>query len=154
MNKKSWPTLIAVIGATAVCATAITNAAERELVTVRLTTAPQNAGKIAQATLVPQGGATAIELFISGVPSSVAQPPNLYTYIYSGTCGSLGAKPVVEMNQYVALGDYASYRGTQMAKLAPIALSQLRSGDYALVVRTSPADGYVDIFCGNLKQAA
>ena len=154
MNKKSWPTLAAVIGLAAMYAPTISSAADREFVTVRLTATQQNAGKLAQATLVPQGGATEIVLFVSGVPFNVAQPPHLYTYIYRGTCGILGARPVVEMNQRVVLGDYVPHLWMQMTKLAPIALGELRAGDYALVVRTSPADGYADIFCGNLKQAA
>jgi hypothetical protein len=151
MDKKLWPTLVTSVGLTSVCAATLASAAASEPVTIHLTTARQDAGKFAQATLVPQGDATEIVLFVSGVPSNAALPPRLYTYVYPGTCGSLGAKPVVAMNQLTVLGDNVPY---QMTKLAPIALHELRTGDYALVVRTSPTDGYVGVFCGNLKQAA
>lgn len=152
MNKKAQPTLAAVFALSVMVGSTIANSPASELATIRLTTAPQNAGKIAQATLVSVGDATQIALFVSGVPSNVAQPPNLYTYIYPGACGRLGPKPAFAMNQRVLI-DYPTYHSIQLRKMVPIKLGELRAGDYALVVRTSPADGAVDIFCGSLKQA-
>jgi hypothetical protein len=40
--------------------------------------------------------------------------------------------------------------GWTLSKKAPVALSELRSGGYAIVVRTGPADGNLDIFCGDI----
>ncbi|WP_233809876.1 hypothetical protein [Paraburkholderia sp. HP33-1] len=153
MKGISLPTLAIVCALTSGWSTAIASPPS-ERISIPLTATSQNAGKIAQATLVPVGDATEIVLFVGGVPSNVAQPPHLYTYIYPGMCGDLGPKPVIAMNDQVVLGDRLPQLSRWMSKRVPIALNELRSGDYALVVRTSPADGFVNIFCGNLKKTA
>ena len=154
MSKKTQMSIVAVAAMAAWCGPTMASDSTSGLVNIPLSAARQNAGKIAQATLVPLDGATEIALVVSGVPSNVSQPPHLYTYIYRGACGSLEQQPAIEMNQHVVLGARVPQQASLMWKTAPIAMSELRSGDYALVVRTSAADGAVDIFCGNLKQAA
>ena len=41
-----------------------------------------------------------------------------------------------------------------IAKVVPVPMATLRSDAYAIVLRTSPADGNWDIFCGDVKSAA
>jgi hypothetical protein len=150
----NWPTLVVAACLTGWYGTTVANPPDAGQVSVRLAASPQNAGRIAQVTLVPQGtSSTELVFFISGVPSAVTQPAHLYTYIYPGSCGNLGAKPAYAMNQQIVLGDHLPQRTWQMSKLVPVTLNELRSGDYAAVVRTSPADGYADIFCGNIGHA-
>jgi hypothetical protein len=38
-----------------------------------------------------------------------------------------------------------------MFKTVPLPLATLRSGNYAIVVRASPADGGDDLFCGDIR---
>lgn len=150
MNVKTWPTLVIVLGIAAICGLAI--AGQRpEVVNVPLKPTAQNAGKMAIATLVPTGPTTTqIVLFVSGLPSQTAWPAQLYSYIYPGPCGNLAARPAFDLNQRVRLGEMQPMR---MWKSVPTSMSELRSGNYALVLRASPADGFFDVFCGNLGHA-
>jgi hypothetical protein len=118
---------------------------------IRMTATERNAGEIAQATLVPLGGETGMTLFVSGVPSGVTRPVHLYTYIYPGTCASRGPSPAYELNRTVET--YQNSRGDvwRLSRTAPVALATLRSSSHAIVLRTSPADGNVDIFCGDIR---
>jgi len=101
-----------------------------------------------------QGDKTLIVLNISGVPPWVVRPVQLYTFIYTGSCAKHGATPAYALNAIVQ-ANFSGNGGPSgpftLEKTAPIAMDALRSGDYAIVVRTSPADGNVDIFCGNIK---
>src|ERR1700739_991141 len=116
MSKQAWSTLAAVIALSAGCTTATVSAPPKDIAQVRLAAAPQNAGKVALATLVTQANATEIVLLISGVPPYVAQPAHLYTYIYPGACGSLGPKPAFELNRQVVLGEYVPTSPMRMTK--------------------------------------
>ena len=108
---------------------------------VRLTPGPQNAGHIGEASFAAQGGATNIVLTLSGVPSQVTRPVNLYTYIYEGTCGNLNPKPAYSLNEVVlARAESPSGAGFTLNKLAPVPLEKLRSGRYAVAVRAQAPD--------------
>lgn len=124
--------------------------ARKELLEVRLNATPMNAGRIAQATLVPRGDETSISFVISGVPSFTTRPVRLYTFIYPGSCAHPGISPAYELNDRVTTERH--FRGDvwRMSRAAPVPLSTLRAGDYSLVLRTTPADGNVDIFCGDI----
>ncbi|ADG18139.1 hypothetical protein BC1002_4142 [Paraburkholderia atlantica] len=152
MKTNSWPTLIAVAIVTAVQSMAASS--RPEMVTVRLTATPANAGKIGQAVLVEQGSGTAMSLLVGGVPKFTALPAHIYTFIYPGSCGNLGAKPAYALNQRVVLGDSVPTRVMRMWKFIPASMSDLTSSDYAVVLRTSAADGNVDVFCGNLNHTS
>ena len=151
MNLNAWPTLATVLGIAAISGMAI--AGQRpEVVEVPLKATPQNAGKIAVATLIPTGPVTTqVMLFVSGLPSDTARPANLYSYIYPGSCENLGPKPAFALNQRVLLGEMEQMK---IWKSVPASMSDLRSGNYAIVLRSSPADGFSNVFCGNLGQAA
>ncbi len=152
MKQKLWPTLMAI--AVIAAGHSVVASGYAEVVQVRLNALPSNAGKIAKATLVQQGSGTAMGLVVSGVPDSTALPPHIYTFIYSGTCADHDAKPAYALNQRVILGDRVLGRSMLMSKYIPASMSELTSSDYALVLRTSAADGNREIFCGNLKRTS
>ena len=152
MSTKTWLLLAGVALAGQGCAPWSGNPQERQILTVPLAATIHNAGKIAQATLVAQGDSTGITIIIGGVPSGTSRPVHLYTFIYPGRCDRLGPEPAYEMNQIV-LADRISraQSGWRLSKRVEVPLEQLRSGDYSLVVRNSPADGNWDLFCGEIE---
>ncbi|EOG3620410.1 hypothetical protein ACK9U2_002278 [Pseudomonas putida] len=124
-----------------------------QTVTIPLLATPQNLGQIANTTLVSQGNGTGFTFVISGVPSGTLRPLNLYTSIHKGTCKQPG--PVTyAMNDRINTNRITSTRGWTYSRNAPIAMSELFTGDFSVVVTTTPADGNVDIFCGDIKKAA
>jgi hypothetical protein len=147
MNSVSWLALMVTVGWVSGCATR-----PDQIVDVPLTATQYNAGHIAQASLTSAGNETDISLIVSGVPSGTVRPVHLYTYIYPGSCQQLGPQPDYSLNQ-VVIADFLTTRPPpwQMWKRAPVPLSQLRAGAYALVVRAAPMDGNVDLFCGNIR---
>ncbi|WP_375739894.1 hypothetical protein [Pseudomonas boanensis] len=145
MSNLTWLALTLAVGVATGCATT-----DRQVVSIPLEATPQNAGHIAQATLAAVGERTSISVFIGGVPLGTTRPLRLYTYIYPGSCGRLAAKPAFDMNNTVVTQRWSGTTGWWLSKSAPASLDQLRSGGYAIVVRTTPADGNRDIFCGNI----
>jgi hypothetical protein len=125
-------------------------AGENEVLTIRLQAGHQNAGSIAQASLVGRGHGTDITYQISGVPAGVTRPLQLYTFIYSGTCAQLSDEPAYSMNSTTRATPTDS--GWMLSRKVPVALSDLSSEPHALLVRTSPADGSIDIFCGDIRK--
>nr|WP_180203619.1 hypothetical protein [Pseudomonas sp. SbOxS1]NYU03353.1 hypothetical protein [Pseudomonas sp. SbOxS1] len=152
MNIVSSMALVVAVGWISGCATT----SDSQITSVPLTATLYNPGHMAQATLAPMGNQTDIRLFIGGVPLGSGSPARLYTYVYTGSCSSLGPKPAYDLNQSVSSQFYSpessalDSRGIHLRKSVPVAYETLRSGGYALVVRGSPADGGHDIFCGNL----
>ena len=125
-----------------------------DTVTFILKAEPRNAGQVGMALMGAQGDNTLIILNISGVPPWVVRPVQLYTFIYGGSCANHGATPAYALNEIVQTGLYSNSRVSgpfTLEKTAPIAMEKLRAGDYAIILRTSPADGSVDIFCGEMK---
>jgi hypothetical protein len=125
-------------------------AGDKELLTIRLKAGAQNAGAIAQVSLIGRGDVTDITYLISGVPAGVSRPLQLYTFIYSGTCAELSVEPAYSMNNTTQTTPTTS--GWTLSREVPVALSDLRSEPHALMVRTSPADGNIDIFCGGISK--
>jgi hypothetical protein len=145
MNRASWLALVVAVGTISACAS------RNDVVDVPLDATPQNAEHIARATLSPVGNQTSIWLSVGGVPHDQAVSSRLDTAIYSGSCQQLSAQPVYETRQANSV-DYPSLAPrTQHWAQAPVALSELTKGDYALLVRTSPADGSRPLFCGNIS---
>ncbi|MCY1391480.1 hypothetical protein D3C76_161520 [compost metagenome] len=145
MNRTSWLALVVAIGAISGCAN------RTEIVDVPLDATPQNAEHVARATLSPVGNQTSIWLTVGGVPQDLAVSSRLDTAIYAGSCQQLGAQPAYKTHQANSV-DYRSLAPrTQQWAQAPVALSELAKGDYALLVRTSPADGSRPLFCGNIS---
>lgn len=145
MNRASCLALVVAVGTISACAS------RNEIVDVPLNATPQNATHIARATLSPVGDQTGILLTVGGVPHDLAVPSRLESAIYTGSCQHLGAQPTYETRQTNSV-DYPSLAPrTQHWAQAPVALSELTKGDYALLVRTSPADGSRTLFCGNIS---
>lgn len=138
---------VALAGLLAGC---VSTGGDKEVLTIRLEAGHQNAGAIAEASLVGRGDVTGITYLISGVPAGVTRPVQLYTFIYSGTCARLSAEPAYSMNNTTQATPTSS--GWTLSKEVPVALSDLLSESRALVVRTSPADGNIDIFCGDVRK--
>ena len=136
--------LVLAVGWMSGCVTA----PDHQVVSVPLNATRHNAGHIADATLVSMGNETEIRIAVSGVPDFTVMPARLYTYLYAGACGDLGGKPAYSMNQTVRSDLHGS--GMELVKVAPVSLNSLRSGNYALVVRSSAADGNHDLFCANV----
>jgi len=148
MNSTPWLAALLTAGMLSACMTPPTN---QPVVNIRLNATKQNTGQIAQASLAAQGEVTAMSFFIGGVPQWVTRPVRLYTFVYPGRCGRLGPAPAYAMNQTLVTQPVARRRGWRLAKSVPVALDELRAGGYALVVRTTPANGGVDIFCGDIS---
>jgi len=125
-------------------------AAQKQIVAVPLNAIDHNAGHIAQAVLSPLSSSeTHVSLFVGGVPNGTAMPAHVYTYIYSGSCARHEPKPAYSLNR-LTTDDFDDQVGMQLTKRVPMAYDTLRSGGYALVLRSSPADGSSEIFCGEL----
>ncbi len=124
-------------------------AGNKDILTMRLQAGPQNAGTIAQASLVARGDVTGINYVIGGVPAGTSRPLQLYTFIYPGSCAQLGSEPAYSMNNTVQTTLTAT--GWMMSREVAVSLDSLRTGNFALLVRTSPADLSIDIFCGDIR---
>jgi hypothetical protein len=115
-----------------------------------------NAGRIGRATLLPQDNGTRLVLRFSGVPPYVTVPVHVYTYIYAAACGSLPSTPTWSLNDRVlvdGVSGAASLGAPTMLTIShtiPASLRDLRSGRYAIALRTAPADGNQMIFCGDI----
>jgi hypothetical protein len=128
----------------------------RDIVTVPLQAARIVAGEVGEAQLIPQGESTVVRIVVSGVPLMLSsRPVHLYTFIHEGTCGNLAEKPAHALLDRVLAQPTSGGRSTggplTIANVAPLPLATLRGGKFAVVVRTSPADGNREIFCGEIR---
>lgn len=150
MKTKAWLAVIFAAAASQGFAMP-TESDQTQIVGVRLNAAPINGGAIAHATLAAVDRSTGINLFVSGVPDWVSLPVHVYSYIYPGTCGQLASEPAYAMNQTVITEQIGGEHGAwNTSKSVPVALAQLRASEHSIVLRTSPADGNRDIFCGEI----
>jgi hypothetical protein len=117
---------------------------------IKLKASLRNQGEIAWASFAPNGDSTAMVLNVSGVPSYFVRPVRLYTYIYRGSCVQLPASPAYELNEVVVPFRRPGPPFT-LNKSVPLPSNQLRSGGYSVVVRSSPPDGNIDLFCGDIR---
>ncbi|KJK08347.1 MULTISPECIES: hypothetical protein [Pseudomonas] len=145
MNRTSWLALVVAVGAISGCAS------RTEIVDVPLNATPQNAGHIARASLSPVGNHTSIYLNVGGVPNHMAVPSRLDTAIYAGSCQHLSATPAYQTDKADNVNYLSMAPRTRYWAQAPVALSDLTQGDYALLVSTSPADGSRPLFCGKIS---
>ena len=127
--------------------------ADTVYVTLQATT--RNAGQIGRAFLLPEGGGSRIQVEVSGVPPMLStRPVHLYTYLYAGRCDQRSAKPAFALLDRVLAQTPSGTGGLRgpftVSNTAPLPFARLTAGPYAIVVRTSPADGSIDIFCGNV----
>ena len=153
-----YATSIAIGIAAVVVACAERNAASAErMLTVPLSATSVNAGEIGRGFLIARGEETVVVVEVSGVPPMLAsRPVHLYTFIHSGRCGSLVEPPAFALTARV-LADSPRGGGAlpmtgpfRVSNVAPVPLDALRGGGHAILIRTSPADGGREIFCGNV----
>jgi len=126
-----------------------------DAVYVSLQATERNAGQIGRAFLLPEGTGTRVQIEVSGVPPMLAtRPVHLYTYLYKGRCDQRPAEPAFALLERVLAqspAGVASARGPYMvSNTVRLPFERVTAGPYAIVVRTPPADGSVDIFCGNV----
>lgn len=119
---------------------------------LRLAPTAKNPGQSATTTLTSLNNDTYFDFYISGLPSGTLLPPRVLTFIHRGDCQRPG--PVAfAMNDKVNTEPNAGTGGWGFYRSAPIKLSDLLAGKYSVVVRTSPEDGNIEIFCGDIAQA-
>jgi hypothetical protein len=111
-----------------------------------------NVGQTGNATLTAEGNQTNFDFYITGVPTGTILPPRIFTFINKGSCQQPGSVAYA-MNDKVNTRNEAGANGWSFYRNAPIATSELLAGKYSVVVRTSPEDGNVDIFCGDVARA-
>ncbi len=147
--------LTSVIAAALTCGCAATADNRRsDTVSFVLQADPRNAGETGRGFMTAQGDRTLVNLTISGVPPWLARPIQLFTFVYAGSCAKRDAAPAYALNDTVqvnaqnAIGLSGPFT---LSKTLPVPMATLRSGEYAIVLRTSPADGNQDIFCGEMK---
>ncbi|AXM94478.1 hypothetical protein ACU5P1_10450 [Pseudomonas plecoglossicida] len=148
MNFKHELPIVLVMASTLGCATSANHA-----VTVDLEATRQNAGQIANVTLSSQGTQTGLTFFIGGVPNGTTLPLRLYTFINKGSCQQPGPMAYA-LNDRVDTERMARVRTWRYSRTANITMSALYAHTHSIVVRTTPADGSIDIFCGNINQTA
>jgi hypothetical protein len=104
--------------------------------------------------MTAQGDKTLINLTITRVPPWVVRPTQLFTFVYAGSCAKRDATPAYALNDTVrvnAQSDIGLSGPFTLAKTLPVPMATLRSGEYAIVLRASPADGNWDMFCGDMQ---
>ena len=127
---------------------------QSDAVSFVLQAGPRNAGETGRGFMSAQGDRTFINLTISGVPPWVARPIQLFAFVYAGSCAKHDATPAYALNDTVQVNAQSGIGLSgpfTLAKTLPVSMATLRSGEYAIVLRTSPADGNWDIFCGDMK---
>ncbi len=95
-----------------------------------------------------------INLTISGVPPWVVRPIQVHTFVYAGSCARHDGAPAYALNDTVQVNAQSSIGLSgpfTLSRTLPVPMAALRSGEYAIVLRASAADGNWDIFCGDMK---
>lgn len=117
---------------------------------IELKASSRNQGKMAWAFFAANGDSTSMVLKVSGVPSYLVRPVRLYTYLYRGSCAQLPESAAYELNEVVVpLRQWAP--PFTLNKSVPLPANELRSGGYSVIVRSSPPDGSIDLFCGEIS---
>ena len=127
-----------------------------DTVSFMLQAGSRNAGETGRGFMTAQGDRTLINLTITGVPPWVVRPIQLFTFVYAGSCAKRDATPAYALNDTVQVNAQNSVGVSgpfTIAKVVPVPMATLRSDAYAIVLRTSPADGNWDILCGDMKSA-
>lgn len=124
-------------------------------VTFPLTATQRNAGQNGSAIIGPLGDRTAMRITVTGVPPWVVRPVQFYTFVYAGTCAQHAEPPAHALNDVVSAGLFSNNAITGpffLSKTVPATMASLQSRPHALVIRTSAADGNVDLFCGDVPR--
>jgi hypothetical protein len=144
----------AAAGLMGVAGTAV--AAERDRLTgatdstVQIRLAPVRGMGPGLADLTEQGNRTRVVVGMSSVPSDPANP-SLIAEIHEGTCRDPSSAALYAVEN--TLGGYppAPY---YVGGILPVSLAALRSGAYAISVRTGPEAGSVELACGDIAKSS
>jgi len=124
------------------------------VVNIPLAASRINAGKVGWAHLIRRGDQTAVSVTAAGVPPYVSRPVHLYTYIYEGACGALSSRPAHSLNEIVLARSKGSAGQVgppyTVQNTARVRLDVLEATPHAILVRSAPADGNLDLFCGDI----
>jgi hypothetical protein len=153
MGRSAVATLLIASGALSGC-TVSPDARRDDSLNIVLTTARINAGETGRAILVPLGERTQVTIIVSGVPVELAsRPVHLYTFIYKGTCGNPSEQPSYALTERVLAQSATSTGGGAftITNVAPVSVDALLREPYSIRVKTSPADGDREIFCGDIR---
>ena len=146
----AWLVTCGVLSACAVSA----DARRDDSVNIPLSAARINAGETGRAILVPLGERTQVTIIVSGVPVELAsRPVHLYTFVYTGTCGNPAEQPSYALTERVLAQSTTSTVGGAftITNVAPVSVDALRREPHAIRIKTSPADGNREIFCGDIR---
>ena len=125
------------------------NPAGKRVVQVNLKAGKSNAGAFGRAIFIAAGEKSEIEIYLTGLPMGVQRPVHIYTYLYRGPCSKVGGNPEFELNETVRMS-ISGHDAWKTTRMIPMDLSSLVSGGYSIVIRSSPADGNRDLFCGDI----
>jgi hypothetical protein len=125
-------------------------AGDRKALEVKLITRDYSAGGLGKAVFVEAGEIDEAIIYITGFSHWISRPVRIFTYIYPGTCKSPGAKPAYEMNE-TTLMDKLHDNEWKVAKKLPVKLRALLETNHAIVIRSSPGDGNLNLFCGDIR---
>lgn len=117
---------------------------------VKLITKDYSAGGLGKAIFVEAGETDEAIIYITGFSQWISRPVRIFTYIYPGTCKSLGKKPAYELNENTLM-NAAGRNEWKVTKKLPVKLSALLEGNHAIVIRSSPGDGNLNLFCGDIR---
>ena len=124
------------------------------VISVPLIATSRNAGETGRAFLVPRGTETGVVVEVSGVsPQITSRPVHLYTFLYDGRCDGLPPKPAHALTDRVlaqsgrTAGAAPASGPFTVSNTVAMSLETLRRARYAIVIRTSPAEGNVELFC-------
>jgi hypothetical protein len=125
------------------------------LLNIPLRSSPFNAGETGWATLVGRGDQTDVTITVSGVPPEVTRPVHLYTFIHQGACGALSPQPAYSLTGIVLARSASARPGRTgapftVSNTASVPLSTLQSTAHAIIIKSAPADGNRDLFCGDI----
>ncbi|MEN6463980.1 MAG: hypothetical protein ABFD62_02240 [Syntrophaceae bacterium] len=127
------------------------SADNRKTLEVKLKTTNYTSGGLGKAIFVESGEINEVIIYITGMSRDwISRPVHIYTYIYPGTCKSLGEKPAYEMNETTIMNRVIDNEW-KVTKRLPVKLSKLLEGSYAIVIRSTPADENMDLFCGDIR---
>ena len=117
---------------------------------IRLKGSRWNPAAAGTANFVATDETIRVNLVLSGISKFISRPLRILTFIYPGSCENLGEAPAYELNKIKKTNDKGSDTwGT--SKTIPVALHSLIEGDYALIIRSTPADGNRDLLCGDIR---
>jgi len=113
-----------------------------------------NAGETGWVILTGREGRTDVTMPVSGVPAGVGRPVHLYAGIARELCADPPGPVEHPLTSHVLADASIGEKGPYTLRTsAAVDLASLQSSPHAIVVKSSPADGNRDLFCGDIVAA-